>query len=193
MDEAKFWSLIDQARAASATSADPEDLLDALADVIEDLEDEEIAAFHQIMQAQYWKAYTYDLAGAMYIIRDGKSDEDDFRGFRGWLISQGKDFFETAVADADSLGDADVIPALAYLPGILTLAEDLYREATGSLVPLDPNFVEPEDPTGTPLEVQDLPKRLPKLCDDFVFFMDDEIDENAGQFVDVPIEEETAS
>lgn len=189
MDEAKFWSLIDEARAAAATSPDPEDMLDALAERIEDLEDAEIASFHQLMQVQYWKTYTYDLAGALYIIKDGKSDEDDFHGFQGWLIAQGKAFFESAIADPDSLADADVIPDQVYLPDILTLASEAYREATGNEVPEDSKFTEPDDPAGQPLEVPDLPQRLPRLCREFVFFLDDEVNEDAGNFVEAPVEE----
>jgi Protein of unknown function (DUF4240) len=50
------------------------------------------------------QARTIDLWGAAYTINGGASD-DGFYYFRCWLIGMGKDIYEAAVADPDSLAD----------------------------------------------------------------------------------------
>lgn len=176
MDETKFWALIDEARTAvAADSEDPQqDMMDVLQEKLEDLAGEEIIAFQEQMRAQFWRAFTYDLSAAIYVIRGDKCDADDFLGFRGWLISRGQRYFDRVLADPDSLGEDDLVPTQVYLPDILKLAAMAYRETTGEVLTLDPAFVEPDEPAGKPLEIQDIPTRLPKLCDDFVFVFDEE-------------------
>ncbi len=172
MDETKFWSLINEATMASMGRDDEkQELLDELQDLLEELPPEEIVGFQRIMRDLYWKAYTYNLSGAIFVILKERCDEDDFHGFRGWLISQGQQFFEQVVADPDSMaGDEQMIDDL-YLPDILTLAEDAYVNATGDDMPIDYDFVEPEDLAGEPLELADLPQRLPNLCSEYFFVL----------------------
>jgi len=50
------------------------------------------------------RAYTNDLWGAAYLINGGASD-DGFYYFRCWLLGLGRDAYEAAVADPDSLAD----------------------------------------------------------------------------------------
>ncbi len=176
MEETRFWSLIEQARFnIGEDAADPQlDLVDALQELLEDLPPEEIAAFQEQMRQVSWRAYTYPLAAAVYVIRGDNVDPDDFRGFRGWLISRGQAEFQRAVADPDSLADDDLVPAEVYLPDILDIGAIAYEETTGEEWEPDPTQTEPEEPSGEPLLIQDIPRRLPRLCDDFVFTFDEE-------------------
>ena len=54
-------------------------------------------------------SYRTPLWAAAYVINGGCSD-DGFDYFRGWLIVQGRQVFERAVADPDALADLAVIP-----------------------------------------------------------------------------------
>jgi len=175
MDEAKFWTLIAEARAESADSTDPdEDFLDALYARLEPLAPEEIAAFQQVVWQLNRQAYTYAMTGALYVMTDGEADEIDLEGFRGWLISQGEVVFKKTVSDPDSLADEDVVPADAFLPDMLTLAAELYKEQTAADLAPDEAAQLPKAPAGDELSVEDLPRKLPRLCDQFVFTVDEE-------------------
>lgn len=178
MDEMKFWSLIDEATLAVMGSTDEkQDMLDALQERLEDLPAEEIVAFQRLMRDLYWKAYTYNLSGAIFVILKENCDEEDFHGFRGWLISQGKQFYEQSVADPDSMANDPAMRDDLYLPEILSVAEDAYVNATGDDLPTDEEFVEPEDLHGEPINLADLPVRLPNLCTEYLFALEPEEEE----------------
>jgi hypothetical protein len=87
-------------------------------------------------------SYRGDLWGAAYLINGGASD-DGFDYFRGWLIAQGREVFEAAVADPDSLaGVAAVRAAVAAgedldAEEVLNIAWDAYLAATGEQLPPD--------------------------------------------------------
>jgi hypothetical protein len=175
MDEADFWNLIAEARAETADSTDPdEDFLDALAAKLEPLQPAEIAAFQRLVWQCNRQAYTYAMSGALYVMTDGEADEIDLEGFRGWLISQGEVVFKKAVSDPDSLADEDVVPDDAFLPDMLTLAAGLYKEQTAEELEPEESLKLPEEPAGDELSVEDLPKTLPRLCDQFIFTVDEE-------------------
>lgn len=77
---------------------------------------------------------------AAYVINGGCSD-DGFEYFRGWLITQGREVFQQALSDADSLADHPPVQAAAAewedLECELTLgiAYDAYQRATGEPMP----------------------------------------------------------
>jgi hypothetical protein len=52
------------------------------------------------------RAYSYELWAAAYIIGHGCSD-DSFSDFRSTLISMGRETFERALEDPESLADMD--------------------------------------------------------------------------------------
>lgn len=115
-----FWKLIDDARQASAKLVDvPARLTDALSQ----MEEREIIDFdshfgdcmHRSYDARLW-------LGAVVIL--GGCGDDRFTDFRCWLIAQGRQAFESALADPDSMAslerfDGDYGEAtLFYLSGV---------------------------------------------------------------------------
>jgi hypothetical protein len=74
-------------------------------------------------------AYTVDLWGAAYLINGGASD-DGFYYFRCWLIGMGRDVYEAAVANPDSLADA-VDPGTDAEAGIYAAAHQAWMAVTG--------------------------------------------------------------
>ena len=102
MDETEFWELVDGTR--EAAEGDPEEQADLLVDRLLQLDPELVLDFARHFEARYNRAYTWDLWGAAWILLDGASD-DAFDFFRCWLIGQGREVYEGAVHDPDSLAD----------------------------------------------------------------------------------------
>ncbi len=97
MDENRFWTLID-------SSLDPSQAgqMERLRAALAELPADDVAAFESAFHRQMARAYTWDLWGAAYIIHGGASD-DGFEYFRRWLIAQGRETFEAALANPDAL------------------------------------------------------------------------------------------
>jgi len=97
MDYARFWQLVD------STCGQP-DQGDALAKALEKQTPDEIIRFRLLFDDVIHLAATVDLWGAAYTINGGCSD-DGFFYFREALVGLGRDVFEAAVKDPDSLAD----------------------------------------------------------------------------------------
>ncbi|MFG2562813.1 DUF4240 domain-containing protein [Streptomyces sp. NPDC048496] len=170
MDETEFWEIIDSTR--EAAEGDPEDHADLLVDRLVQLDPESVLDFARHFEARYNRAYHWDLWGAAAVLLGGASD-DAFDFFRCWLIGQGREVFEGAVHDPDSLaelldefdeeidGDAE---DLGYA------ADEAYEQLTGVVTPdlgLPPQAAEPQ---GVPVRFEDdtaLAARFPLLWERF--------------------------
>lgn len=97
MDYELFWQLVD------STRQEP-DQGDALAALLQQHTPDEIIRFRLLFDDVIQSAATVDLWGAAYTINGGCSD-DGFFYFREALIGLGRDVFEAAVQDPDSLAD----------------------------------------------------------------------------------------
>ena len=123
----RFWSTIDGCR---RETTDLDELASALVDALKDRSVEEILDFRAAFDECLNRAYRWDLWGAAYVINGGCSD-DGFDYFIGWLIAQGRDYFESALKDPERAGDAagaipgsggcrggpDPVPAVGRVPG----------------------------------------------------------------------------
>lgn len=140
MDTEGFWQLI--GRAQSAAGDDGDAVATSAVDLLAAMSAEEIVLAHQALWDQLARSYAAPLWAAGYVINGGCSD-DGFEYFRGWLITQGREVFERALADPDSLADLPVVRAAAAewseLECELTLAiaRLAYRQATGRELPVD--------------------------------------------------------
>ncbi|MFE9907545.1 DUF4240 domain-containing protein [Streptomyces clavifer] len=170
MDETEFWEIIDDTR--EAAEGDPEDHADLLVERLVRLDPDSVLDFARHFEARYNRAYRWDLWGAAAVLLGG-ADDDAFDYFRCWLIAQGREVFEGAMHDPDSLaelledfdeeldGDGE---ELGYA------ADEAYEQLTGVVAPdlgLAPQAGEPE---GTPFGLEDdtvLAERFPALWDRF--------------------------
>src|SRR5262249_12560989 len=75
------------------------------------------------------QAYTIDLWGAAYTINGGASD-DGFYYFRCWLIGMGRDIYEAATANPDSLAEV-VDPKIDAEAEIYAAAHQAWMAVTG--------------------------------------------------------------
>ena len=127
MTEAEFWNLIEAAR---AESDDAQETAEQLGEQLSELEPETLYAFEEQLARLLERSYTWELWGVAYVLNGGCSD-DGFHYFRGWLIAQGREVFERALTDPDSLVDQVEDMEEAECEDILHVATSAYREATG--------------------------------------------------------------
>jgi hypothetical protein len=105
VDRDAFWGLVEDARASvDDTVADADGVADALTKVLGTAEAEEIVGFGTELARLQVESYRWDLWAAAYLINSGAS-EDGFDSFRGWLLAQGREVWEAALTDPDSLAD----------------------------------------------------------------------------------------
>jgi hypothetical protein len=173
MSSESFWQLIERARAGVADPADDRAVAAAATKALAEQEREVILATQQAFWDLMADSYRSPLWAAAYLINGGCSD-DMFDYFRGWLVLQGKDTFERAVADPDTLADLPAIRSAAAdgedveCESALAIAYRAYLQATGEEIPprsftirypaLDPDW-------GFDLDDQaEMSRRLPRLA-----------------------------
>jgi Protein of unknown function (DUF4240) len=128
MDEEAFWSIIEQAKAEAGD--DPDDQLELIKISLSELPDEDILEFERLFYALDARAFRADLWGAAYVINGGCS-EDAFDYFRAWLIGQGREVYENALANPDSLADLVDEDSDVEFEFLLYAAIEAYEEKTG--------------------------------------------------------------
>ncbi|MFF2651885.1 DUF4240 domain-containing protein [Streptomyces sp. NPDC058045] len=170
MDETEFWEIVDGTR--EAAGGDPEDHADLLVQRLAQSDPDAVLDFARHFEARYNRAYRWDLWGAAWVLLGGASD-DAFEYFRCWLIGQGREVFEGALHDPDSLADLlDDFDEEVDGDGeeLGYAADEAYEQLTGTVAPdlgLPPA---PAEPAGTPLDLEDdtaLARAYPKLWDRF--------------------------
>ena len=161
MDENFFWQLITSSRAQ--TQGDPDQQHQNLSNLLQSLSDPEILAFDCVYQQKIIEAYDWRLWGAAYVINGGCSD-DGFRYFCDWLIAQGRDVFEQALADPETLADLDDIED-AEAEEFGYLAAQVYQDRTGQPIPADNGPTLPHDPKGEPWDEEGIEELYPRLAE----------------------------
>lgn len=170
MTREQFWQLIEQVR--SASDGDSDLLNELLEEKLQALPAEDIIGFQRIIDELMAASYRWDLWGAAYVMNSGCSD-DDFVYFRGWLLSQGRELFEAALANPDE-ALAEVFDPDAVEPyeneGFLFAAHAAYEAKTDRDLYEDAAFddtLSPDGgaPAGEPWaeDEAELARRFPKL------------------------------
>lgn len=169
MDSTEIWDLIETARDEADDPGDADSVAECLVRTLADRDPEVIEAFDVALAGLVAESYTTELWAAAYLINGGASD-DGFDYFRGWLIAQGRDIFEAAVADPDSLADVPAVRA-AMAEGdeleceaMLGVAWDAYSAATEDDLPDAGKRALPElAPMWDFDDEQAMSERLPRL------------------------------
>src|SRR6478736_5366951 len=101
----QFWNIVDRVHQASGGDMEKKcQLLDA---ELRRLSLDEVRSFHTHFTECVDRAYHWPLWAAAYVMGGGCSD-DSFWDFRSTLISMGRDTFERAMADPQSLAELDL-------------------------------------------------------------------------------------
>jgi Protein of unknown function (DUF4240) len=134
MDEAAFWQLMADTRSASDNDTGRQSEL--LEERLSRLPAQQIVDFGRIRHRLDQEAYSWEIWGAAYVIDDGCSD-DCFRDFRAYLISLGRDPYEAAMRDPDSLAPVVQDAEEGDWENADNVAPDAYESATGEDFPAD--------------------------------------------------------
>jgi hypothetical protein len=164
----QFWQIIER---ATQSDGDPNTHMEALRALLRELSCDEVISFEVAFRRYINGAYKWDLWGAAYVVHGGCSD-DGFEYFRRWLVSRGRDVYEAALRDPDSLAQLDVRPGadgVWEFEEIYYVANDVFDEKGGEGDVRD--YSEPEagmggpGPSGEPFEEEEehLARRYPNL------------------------------
>lgn len=121
MTEGQFWGLLDMAH---YKRDDLEEQVQWLVGKLARKSVEDITRFDAHFNKQYCKSYRSDLWAAAFIIMGGCSD-DSFDYFRAWLLYLGKQAYEEAIRDPES-----IIPYLDELEEDVPEFEDFLYAAS---------------------------------------------------------------
>jgi hypothetical protein len=165
MDEAKFWALVEEAKAETppGSSNQPEILqrkLEALAPL-------EIAEFDRIFRKLHDDAYRWDLWAAAFIIEGGCSD-DEFTDFRAGLIGLGRDVYYAALKDPNSLAGQSARGVDFSQEEMFYAAIRAYEAVTGDEMP-DHDLPFRREPAGEPWDEATVGDLYPALAAKFGF------------------------
>ena len=140
MDRERFWSIVETANVSAG--GDVERQADLLVDQLRGMSLSEIVGFHRILEGLHAETFRVELWGAALVINRWDSEdrlfcsEDRFFIFRGWLVAQGRQVYEAAIADPDSLAEypelGDGLPWGEALWGVALAA---YEARTGEEIP----------------------------------------------------------
>jgi hypothetical protein len=158
-----FWQIIDWAR---TQTSEHDDLAETVSSFLVKMPPEQIKEFDDQLRERLRESYRHDLWAVAYIINGGCSDEG-FEDFRGWLIAQGRDFFEEVLKEparaAERVPEDEDEAEYEYL---LTVAQEAYQQRAGKELP--PSAVSfPSQPAGERWEEDDLERLYPDLCKRF--------------------------
>ena len=173
METDEFWVLIDAAR--EGAGGDLEQQAELLTQALGRLAADDIVSFDAHFRATRAHGYTWDLWAVGSLAAGGMSD-DAFLDFRAYLIGRGREIWERAVADPDSITD-DLDrhlngEAIGASEGLAYAAARAYEQSTGSEIPAlgapsddtDDEPDEPAEPVGMPWSEDrpsDLAERFP--------------------------------
>src|SRR5574341_834355 len=110
----QFWNIIETIHQDSA--GDMPTKCKLLDQHLRTLPPEELRSFDEHFADCLDRAYTWELWAAAYIIGSGCSD-DKFCDFRSTFISMGRDTYEGAMLDPESLADRDYDTENAHYEG----------------------------------------------------------------------------
>lgn len=156
MDLNGFWDIIEKSR---LSAKDVVGQANILRDELRKLTTTEIIEFDNRFKDLRNKAHRWDLWGAIYLLNGGCSD-DSFDYFKEWLIGQGKNKFNKAVKDPESI--VEFVDVNDEWEGLGYCANEVYTERTNKkFMPGNAKFK--EVPTGKEWIEDDLPKTFPSI------------------------------
>ncbi len=161
MQNETFWELIEKSK---IDTSDCEDQSENLLDLLSNLEPAEIVSFQEHFDKKLVDSFRWDLWAVAYLVNGGASD-DGFLYFRGWLASQGKDYFEAALANPENAAKNAIVNEFNECETILYIAGQAYEKITGNEIPRTLN--EPSQPTGESWEEEDIEEMFPDIAEKF--------------------------
>lgn len=158
MNVDRFWQMVEAARQKSGDGMADPDILQA---ALERCAVAEILGFQLRLEECLAASYRLDLWAVAYLVKGGCSD-DGFEYFRGWLIAQGRSYFEAALADPERAADHADGPE-AECEAILGVG--MRAVVCRSKKPMPCGLTpRPVRATGSDWKEEDLPRLYPRLA-----------------------------
>jgi hypothetical protein len=159
----QFWNTVERVHRDSRGDMDKKcELLEA---ELRRLPLEEILSFHRHFNECQDRAYTWELWAAAYIIGGGCSD-DSFSDFRSTLISMGRQIFERALADPQSLADMEYDADTAHYEGYQYVPTRVKTEVGGGKQ-FQRYAAHPSEPSGKPWDEDKVAELYPRLAEKY--------------------------
>jgi Protein of unknown function (DUF4240) len=140
MERVRFWSLVEAAKQISGGDVRRQAAL--LVERLRQLPLSDIVEFQHTLEAVHAESFRAELWDAAAVINQWDfsnrlfCSEDSFFMFRGWLVAQGREVYDAAIAAPDSLADypelGDDLPWGEELWGV---AMEAYTDRTGDEMP----------------------------------------------------------
>jgi hypothetical protein len=160
----QFWSIVGSVHVAGG--GDMKRKCKLIGEELRKLSAEEARSFSDYYEDLFYRAYSYELWDAAALICGGCSD-DSFMDFRHTLISMGREIYEKAMSNPDSLAELDLDSESASFEGyqyaVSHACEDVMR-GEGKGESESHRQKHPKKPTGTRSKEWELEKRFPKLA-----------------------------
>jgi Protein of unknown function (DUF4240) len=157
----QFWNIVEEVHRESGGDMDAKcELLDKR---LRQLPLEEVLSFGEHFAECQNRAYNWELWAAAYIICHGCSD-DSFSDFRSTLISMGREVFDKALADPQSLADMHYDAEQANYEGYQYVAHTVYEELSGG-EEIYISVPHPEEPSGQNWDESKVGALFPKLAE----------------------------
>jgi hypothetical protein len=127
MDRDEFWKLIDKSR----RGVDDIDIqLENLLELVDHLDIDDIFSFESHFQECVRDGYRWDIRAVAYIIGGGCSDTG-FEYFLGWLVAQGRRYFEAALAEPELAAERAKPGESAECKDLFGIASSAYEAQSG--------------------------------------------------------------
>lgn len=168
MDRDGFWEVIEQGRRVAKRDGD--EFAEGVRRHLEKLPIEEIGGFQLHLDRLMDQMYRWDLWGAAYVMNGGCSD-DGFEYWRAWLIAQGRETWEAAIGDPETLAKAKLRygeDGCYWCESLLYVASEAFESKGGTDLPRD-HTPGPKDPAGQAWDENgdELERKFPKLWKKF--------------------------
>lgn len=138
-------------------------VVDNIVDQLKRFPSRGIQAFDRLLQRRLAEANRHDLWAVAYIVRNGCSD-DEFEYFCAWLVLQGRQRFEAALAEPQAVGEFLGIDD-PQAEQLLNAAQIAYETSTRKR--WTPNDTGRTETRGSSWREEDLPTMYPALWDRF--------------------------
>lgn len=127
VDTDTFWKIVEQSRKGAK---DVDEQVKNLHSLVRELDPQEILEFDRCFHESVRDAFRSDLWAVAYIINGGCSDDgSDY--FLGWLIAQGRKYYEAALANPERAGDRVKPGDIVECESIWSVAARVYEDRTG--------------------------------------------------------------
>jgi hypothetical protein len=156
-DDETFWKIIE--RVEKKSRGDLEAACAAFTKELQALDDDTLVRVEISFCDAMKRSYDWDVWAAAYVIHGGCSD-DSFWDFRAGLVALGKDVFEAALEDPESLASVRDVVDRTIFEGFQYVPEEVLEERGLKSKGVSYNA---GSPSGKQFDEDDLPARFPRL------------------------------